>query len=231
MLLRCMSVDDDILSRKTIEKHCSKVSNLDLVYQCENAEEGLKILEKDANIDLVFLDIEMPGLSGIEFLEEVKYMPIVIVTTSKTEYAFDAYHYEAIDYLKKPIGPKEFLRATDKAVEKHKQITLYKEESNAVYIKADGRFVRVPFEEILYFENVGDYVKVQTETQVLIIHSTLKGIDEKLKDGRFLKVHRSYIINLDKIVDIEENTMVIDKKVIPISRANKPVLMGRLNFL
>ncbi|MCI5083696.1 MAG: LytTR family DNA-binding domain-containing protein [Saprospiraceae bacterium] len=231
MMLRCMSVDDDLMSRKTIENHASKTKGIDLVHQCESAEEGLKILEKDPNVDLIFLDIEMPGLSGLEFLEKVKYMPLVIVTTSKTEYAFDAFNYEAIDYLKKPIRLEDFQKGAQKAIEKQSQISAYRDEANAVFIKYEGRFVRVPYEDILYFENVGDYVKVKTESSTLVIHSTLKSIDERLKDGRFLKVHRSYIVNLDKIVDIEENTMVINKKVIPISRANKPVLMGRLNFL
>ena len=114
MMLRCMSVDDDLMSRKTIENHASKTKGIDLVHQCESAEEGLKILEKDPNVDLIFLDIEMPGLSGLEFLEKVKYMPLVIVTTSKTEYAFDAFNYEAIDYLKKPIRLEDFQKGAQK---------------------------------------------------------------------------------------------------------------------
>ena len=107
----------------------------------------------------------------------------------------------------------------------------FRSESNEIYVREDGRYIRVPCEEILFFENVGDYVRVKTLRNQHIIHGTLKSIDEKLNDSRFLKVHRSYIINLSKIKDIEENSLVIDKTVIPISRANKGELLGRLKIL
>ena len=226
-----MIVDDDPISRKNIELYCKKFNELEIAYICKDAEEGLKVLEKDAEVELIFLDIEMPGLNGIEFLGIVKYMPLVIITTSNKEYAYDAFKYEAVDYLHKPISLANFKKAVDKAIEKHRQIIAYKELAGAVYMRFEGRYVRVAYDDILYFENAGDYVKVKTNGPTYIIHSTLKNIGERLRDGRFLKVHRSYIINLDKIVDIEENTLVIDQKVIPISRANRPVLMGRLNFI
>jgi len=173
----------------------------------------------------------MPTLSGLEFIEKAKILPQVIFTTSKAEYAYEAFEYQATDFLKKPIAFPRFSQAVEKAKEVQHQNNEYKANAREVYIKENSRYIRMPYDDILYFENVGDYVKIQTSKGSHIIHSTLKAIDKKLRSFEFLKVHRSYIVNLRKIRDIEENTLVIDKKVIPISRANKPLLMGKLNLL
>lgn len=230
MLLNCIIVDDDLMARKSLEHLCKKIDSLNIVGIFENAQQGLDFLASNT-ADLVFLDIEMPEISGLEFVEKAKILPQVIFTTSKTEYAFDAFEYQVTDFLKKPIALPRISIAVEKAIEIQKQNNDYKASSREVYIKADGKYIRLAFDEILFFENVGDYVKIQTHSASHIIHSTLKSIDEKLKSLEFLKVHRSYIINLRKIKDIEENNLVIDKKVIPISRAKKPVLMGKLNIL
>lgn len=230
MIMNCMIVDDDIMARKSIEKLCTKSENLEISAICESAEEALDLLGKDP-IDLIFLDVEMPGLSGIDFLEEAPFLPQIILTTSKTEYAYEAFQYQVTDYLKKPFTFPRFQKSVDKALEIHEKNQDYKSNGNEVYVKEDGRFIRVSYDDILFFENVGDYVRVKTGIASHIIHSTLKNIDSKLSNTRFLKVHRSFIVNLDKIVDIQENSLVIDKTVIPISRANKPLLMSKLNFL
>ena len=234
MILNCMIVDDDLLARKSLEHLCKKVDSLNLVQVCENAHSALEFLQ-DEEIDLIFLDIEMPELTGIEFLDRMVTMPQIIFTTSKTEYAFEAFEYEVTDYLKKPIKFPRFQKAVEKAIE------LYQKDNtvpgttnlnaNEVYLRENGKLIRVAYEDIEYFENAGDYILVKTNESKHIIHGTLKGIDAKLNHPLFLKVHRSYIVNLSKIRDIEENTLVIDKKVIPISRANKPVLLGKLNML
>ena len=234
MILNCMIVDDDLLARKSLQHLCKKMDGLNLVQVCENASSALEFL-KEEEIDLIFLDIEMPDLTGIEFLDRMATMPQVIFTTSKTEYAFEAFEYEVTDYLKKPIKFPRFQKAVEKAIE------LYKKDNSApggpninaneVYLKENGKLIRVAYEDIEYFENAGDYILVKTNDNKHIIHGTLKSIDAKLNHPLFLKVHRSYIVNLSKIKDIEENTLVIDKKVIPISRANKPVLLGKLNML
>ena len=228
--MNCMIVDDDIMARKSIEKLCTKSENLEISAICESAEEALKLLGKEP-IDLIFLDVEMPGLSGIDFLEEASFLPQIILTTSKTEYAYEAFQYQVTDYLKKPFTFPRFQKSVDKALEIHEKNQEVKSNGNEVYVKEDGRFIRVSYDDILFFENVGDYVRVKTDAASHIIHSTLKNIDSKLNNTRFLKVHRSFIVNLDKIVDIQENSLVIDKTVIPISRANKPLLMSKLNFL
>ena len=236
--LNCILVDDDLMARKTIERLCSKNDRLRLLASYESGEEALNALnknaeaDKDSEIHLIFLDMEMPNLSGIEMLDRLTGVsPMVIFTTSKTDYAFEAFEYQAIDYLKKPITQARFDQAVEKALRMKQEAQQYQEESNEIYVRTDGKLVRVSCDDILFFENVGDYVRVKTANNSYIIHGTLKGVDEKLNNSRFLKVHRSFIVNLKKIVDIEENTLVIEKTVIPISRAHKPILMSRLKGL
>lgn len=232
-----MIVDDDLLARKSLEHLCKRIDALQVIKVCENATDALETLAHE-EIDLIFLDIEMPGLTGIDFLNQAAILPNIIFTTSKTEYAFEAFEYEVADYLKKPITFPRFQKAVEKVMEGLKQQgSFQKPPQNAgditkeVYLKENGKFIRVAYEDILYFENAGDYIIVKTLAGSHVIHGTLKSIDEKLNNPLFLKVHRSYIVNLSKIKDIEENTLVVDKKVIPISRANKPTLMSRLNML
>lgn len=231
MKLNCIVVDDDLMARKSLERLCEKNEHVELVGVFENGQLALDFLSANENVDLMFLDVEMPELSGIEVLEKLTVLPMVVFITAKTEYAYEAFEFSALDYMRKPITMPRFEQSVLKAVETMQKREAFREESNEVYVRDSGRFVRVPCEDILFFENVGDYVRVKTEKSQHIIHGTLKSIDEKLNDARFLKVHRSYIVNLSKIKDIEENSLVIEKTVIPISRANKGELLGRLKIL
>jgi len=233
MILKTLIVDDELMARKAMERLCSKSEFLEIVGISENAEDALTLLEKE-KVDLIFLDIEMPGLSGLELLDKIQYMPQVVFTTSNIEYAYEAYEYDVTDFIKKPVSQPRFLKSLEKVLEYKNRLDAVINESakNEIYIKTDGRYIRIPFLDILYFENVGDYVKLNTEnTGNHIIYGTLKSIDARLKHPRFLKVHRSFIVNLDKIKDIQDNTLVIEKKVIPISRAHKPILISSLNLL
>jgi DNA-binding LytR/AlgR family response regulator len=230
MTLKCIVVDDDLMARKAIERLCEKNDQLDMIRTFDNGIDAITFMEQES-VDLMFLDIEMPELSGIEMLNKLPVTPMVVFTSSKTEYAFDAFEFQAVDFLKKPVTPQRFEQAVNKAFETIKKRQAYQSKTNDLYVREDGRFIRVSCDEILFFENVGDYVRVKTVKGQHIIHGTLKGIDERLNDARFLKIHRSFIVNLDKIKDIEENSLVIDKSVIPISRANKGELMGRLKVL
>ncbi len=233
MILKCIIVDDDIMARKALERLCQKNPSIELLGIFENGQSALDFLEtKDP--DLIFLDIEMPELSGIEMLNRLPYLPMVVFTTTKTDYAYEAYEFQAIDFLKKPISLVRFEQAINIALEKlEKKLSFprIEDSSKEIYVKEEGRYIRIPCEEILFFENVGDYVRVKTTKGQHIIYGTLKSVDERLNDARFLKVHRTYIINLSKIKDIEENSLVIEKTVIPISRSNKAELMGRLRIL
>lgn len=229
MKLRCIIVEDEVMARKSLQRLCEQHESLDLVSVFENAEDALVFLSTE-KVDVIWLDVEMPGLSGFDLLENLTAIPQVIMTTTKTEYAFDAYQYQVTDYLKKPIMLPRFKMAVDKVLELNARKTSVSTQRQEIYVKSEGRYIRLPYSDILYIENIGDYVKIFTQDNSYIIHTTMKYLEEKL-GGQFLRVHRSFIVHLDKIVDIEENNLVIAKKVIPISRANKPELMNRLNML
>ena len=230
--MNCIIVEDELMARKSLEKLCEKVAELELLGSCESAEAALELF-KQHEIDLILLDIDMPGMSGLELLEALPYLPQIIFTTSNKEYAFEAFEYDVTDFLKKPISLPRFSKAIEKAQARHEQLNAIALSSanSEIYVRSDGRLVRIGYDEILYFENVGDYIKVISSVGNFIFHGTIKALDNRITHPRFLKVHRSYIINLDKIKDIEDNTLVIERKVIPISRAHKPILLRSINIL
>ena len=236
MIFKTIIVEDEPLARKSLERLCGKADQIALLNSFEHATEALNFLEQQS-VDLILLDVEMPEISGLELIDKLPYLPQIIITSSKAEYALDAFEYEVTDFLKKPVSQERFVKAMVKAVEREDALNQKMSNlssasaANELYVKSDGRYTRLPYDNILYFENVGDYVKVVTTDANYVIHGALKAIDARLEYPRFLKVHRSFIVNLDHIVDIEDNSLVIDKKMIPISRAHKPVLIQSLNIL
>ncbi|MFT4032976.1 MAG: LytTR family DNA-binding domain-containing protein [Siphonobacter sp.] len=245
MKIKCVIVDDEVMARLSLQRLCEKREDIEIIGIFDQSPQALNFL-RDTPVDLLFLDVEMPGLSGLELLDQLSYMPDVILTTSKTEYAYEAFQYQVTDYLKKPISLPRFSQAVDRVVEKHAnskgspstatvQTTNTndnsKPDSREIYVKTDGRYIRLEYDQILYIENVGDYVKIRTPQSSYIVYATMKNLEEKLSSDYFFRVHRSFIVNLSKIVDIEESNLVIADKVIPISRANKPELLERLNIL
>lgn len=218
------------MARKSLQRLCENHGSLDLMGVFDNPTEALSFLAEHS-VDLIWLDVEMPDLTGFDLLEKLPSIPLVVLTTSKTEYAFDAFQYQVTDYIKKPITMPRFNLAVEKVLEVyHRSKLASATERQEIYVKSEGRYIRIPFDAIAYVENIGDYVKIHTDKQTHIVYTTMKYLEEKL-GSQFLRVHRSYIVHLDRIVDIEENTLVINNKVIPISRANKPELMSRLNLL
>lgn len=218
------------MARKSLQRLCENHGSLDLLGEFENAVDALSFLSEQS-VDLIWLDVELPEMSGFGLLEKLPIIPFVVLTTSKTEYAFDAFQYQVTDYIKKPIALPRFNLAVEKVLElSNRNKPVASSGRKEIYVKADGRYIRLPFEAIAYVENIGDYVKIHTSTHTYVVYTTMKDLAEKL-DSQFMRVHRSYIVHLDKIVDIEENTLVINNKVIPISRANKPELMNRINLL
>lgn len=230
--MNCIIVDDEVMARTSLEKFCEQSPNLTVLHVCENAEEALTQL-KARQVDLIFLDIEMPGMSGLELLEVLPYMPQVIFTTSNKEYAFEAFEYDVTDFLKKPITHARFAVAVDRAMDRHAKMNATFEASaqEEIYLRSNKRIVRVPYDQIWYFENVGDYVKAFTDQGPLVFHYTIKMLETKLTNPRFLKVHRAFIVNMAKIQDIQDNSLVIKDAVIPISRAHKSAVMNAINLL
>ncbi|MDG2244997.1 MAG: LytTR family DNA-binding domain-containing protein [Flavobacteriales bacterium] len=230
--MNCIIVDDEIMARTSLEKFCKQTPNLKVLQVCESAEEALEQL-KAHQVDLIFLDIEMPGMTGLELLEVLPYMPKVIFTTSNKEYAFEAFEYDVTDFLKKPIRLSRFELAVEKAINRVGKMNAALEASvqEEIYLREKKRIVRVPYNQIWYFENVGDYVKAFTDHGPLVFHFTIKMLETKLTNPRFLKVHRAFIVNMSKIQDIQENSLVIQDKVIPVSRAHKSAVMSAINLL
>ena len=232
MTLKTVIIDDEKIAIKSLENLCKKVATLDLKASFEDPIEALNYVTKES-IDLILLDIEMPELTGLELLDKLPTLPQVIFTTSNKEYAYEAFEYEVTDFIKKPITKNRFLKSIQKAVNRDSYLKEIARDSNLkeIYVRVDGRLVRISIDDILYFENVGDYVKVITVDKVHVINIALKHLHVKLNHPRLLKVHRSYIVNMDTIKDIQENTLVINKKVIPISRAHKAIVMNSINII
>ncbi|MEO6838949.1 MAG: LytTR family DNA-binding domain-containing protein [Ginsengibacter sp.] len=227
MKLKCIIVDDEPLAISFLDRYCKKQGNLEVTETFTDSELALTFLASN-EIEILFLDVEMPGITGFELLDKLQYMPKVVLTTSKTDYAFDAFQYNVSDYLKKPISYNRFLESITKITESLNNTTV---EPNLedIFIKTDGKFIRLSYQDILYIESMGDYVKYFTLAKHYLTHSTLKAVEEKMNPKQFMKVHRSFIVNMSKIKDIQDNSIVIDSKVIPISKALKPDVMIRIN--
>ena len=233
--MKCIIVDDEKLAREIIKTLCKEFNNLDIIDDFSNAIQAIKFLNENV-VDLIFLDIHMPDFSGLDFIKSLKNPPKIILTTSDPNFAIQAFEYEfIIDYLLKPIELSRFKKAVLKA-EKKKINTVStkletKDVSNDFYVNINRRLIKIDLPSIYLVEAKGDYIQIKTEDKNYIVHSTLKKIEEKLPESLFLKVHRSYIINIKKIIDIEDNSVLIKKDVIPISRSKRPELMQRLDLL
>ncbi|MEE3148903.1 MAG: LytTR family DNA-binding domain-containing protein [Bacteroidota bacterium] len=239
--MNCIIIDDEALARSIIRNHCDKTADVEVVAQFENAISAIKYLNQN-EVDLIFLDIHMPDFTGFDFIQTLKNPPRIVLTSSDRNFAIEAFEYECIvDYLVKPVTLPRFLKAVQKAQQfvastepiqdTSVQSQPQQETENDLYINIDRRLIKLNFDSILIIEAKGDYILIKTEGKNYTVHSTLKKIEEKLPESKFLKIHRSYVINYHKIIDIEDNSVLIAKDVIPISRSNRPILMKRLNLL
>lgn len=231
--MNCLIVDDQKIFRTVLKRMFELDNALTLVGECNDAIEAhQKVLENQ--IDLIFLDIRMPGMSGLEFAKilEDKH-PLIIFTTSVAEHAAEAFDLNVVDFLLKPISPSRFLKAVEKAKEiySNQNISVDGNMSDYVFVRHSNVISRLKLTDILFFEATGDYVKVHTTKQQYSIHSSLKTIEQKLPQNLFLRVHRSFIINLNKIDTAEGKTLVIDHNLIPVSETYRADLNKRMTFL
>jgi DNA-binding LytR/AlgR family response regulator len=222
-------VEDLQTAADFLRKYCEKSGIVDVEAHFLNAEDALDYLS-DNLVDLIFLDVEMPGASGFELMDRLVYTPQVILTTSKTEYAYDAFQYNVTDYLKKPFTYQRFLESLQK-VEKKKQETDVEGGNDHIFIKADGKLVRLQNDDILYIESMGDYVKFITAEKRYITHNTIKNLETKVDAQRFMKVHRSYIVNMSRVDDIQENTLYIRGNMVPISKSHKARVLQKIRVI
>ncbi len=228
MNLRCVVVDDSTIQRMSIVKLVKNHPSLNLIAEYSNAVDTKKGLN-ETEVDLIFLDIEMPIINGFELLDVLKNKPQIIFVTGKTEYAFKAFDYDATDYLHKPITQERFNTAVEKAIEYH---TLKFEssvaESDYIFIKSNLKKRKVYVNTILWIEALGDYIKLVTTEESHVILSTMKAFEKEVEQYSFMRIHKSYIANLKKITKFNSKFVEINNENLPLSRNKKKQLMEAL---
>ena len=232
--MKCLIVDDEPLARELMEAYVSRIEELKLVKSCGNALEAFTFIQQRP-VDLIFLDIEMPQITGIELLRSLKDKPRVILTTAYREYAFEAYDLDVVDYMLKPISFDRFLRGIAK-IKQLKQTAVTLDEGNAIesfndaylYLKENREMVKVFLKDIIYIESLRDYVRVKTLKQEVITYQKISYLEQKLPQNKFIRVHRSFIIAMDKVISFTPATVKVNIIDIPIGRNYKNVTLKML---
>jgi DNA-binding LytR/AlgR family response regulator len=227
--MNCIIIDDDNASRSVLTQLVKQVDYLQLQNVCSSPLEAIGVL-KHGNVDLVFLDVEMPEMTGMEMLKSMD-MPATILTTTHKEYALDAFEHNIVDYLVKPILLPRFLKAVEKAhnhIKKHTTHTTI--DKDYFFIKKDSVLNKVPLKDILWIEALGDYLAIHTFDKKYVVHLTLKAIEGKLHD-KFVRVHRSYIVNIDNVGMVEDTTIYINNTPIPVGALYRENFVKVLNLL
>jgi two-component system LytT family response regulator len=230
MTLRTIIVDDESLARKILEDYVRQFSFIELVSTCKNAFEALAVLQKEP-VDLMFLDIQMPGLLGTQFLESLRVRPMVIFVTAYSNYAVESYELNVIDYLMKPVSLERFTKAVLKALDAKSPLrspTLPAQEH--FFVNVEYALVKISIPDITHVEGMKDYVKIhlQSAPKPVLTKSTLKGIEEKLPADKFMRIHKSFIVNVEKVNSIRNHQITIGKFEIPVSESSLPELMQRM---
>ena len=232
--MKCIVVDDDELSRKLVEGCIERTEFLQLAASFSNAKEAIKYLKND-RVDLIFLDVEMPEISGLEMIEQLKSVPQIILITGKRDYAVEAFEYDVTDYILKPFDFERFKKAVSKARELHEAQNQLNTNEDEFFVKKDSKLIKINLTDIAYVEALADYVNIFVEkpdhhVERLTVLSTMKSVEAKLPIRDFCRVHRSYIVRLDKIKMFEDCSIHIADKVIPVSRSNKEFLVKKLKM-
>lgn len=231
-LLKCAVVDDSSLQRLSIVKLIKDHPNLKLVAEYNNAIETKNGL-LDTEVDLIFLDIEMPILTGFELLDDLPNKPQIIFVTGKTKYAFKAFDYDAVDYIHKPVNKERFNNAVSKAINLYNLKTNGTpiEDENFIFVKSNLKNRKVFLNKLKYIEALGDYVKFVTEKDTFVVLATMKSFENQLPSDQFLRIHKSYIVNLEKVERYNSKNIEIDKQQIPLSRHKKSNLIEALSAM
>lgn len=229
----CLIVDDEQLARKLLEEFVAKVPMLELKGMCKNPLEAMDIL-KSEHIDIMFLDIQMPELTGVEFVKTLQQKPAIIFTTAYSEYALEGYELDVIDYLVKPFPLDRFIKAVNKAIEfidlkrSAGKIDRDNMDSNYILLHADHKIYKVNLDDIQYIEGLKEYVSYYTKEKRIIVLQSLKSIEESLPSNKFIRVHRSYIVPISRIKTLDGNQVQIGDKLIPIGRSYKEEVLKRV---
>jgi DNA-binding LytR/AlgR family response regulator len=238
MNIRCLAIDDEMLALDLLEDNIKKVPYLELVQTCRSAMEAMVVL-RDQSIDLLFLDIQMPDISGIQLLRSLHHKPLVIFTTAFSKYATEGFDLDVIDYLLKPYSFERFLKAVNKV---HEYMDLRDRAANQagnkeivaspnfLFVRADYKLYKINLKDILYVEGLKDYVKIYVSEKPIVTQMSMKALEEKLPSHDFIRVHRSFIVAFNKIDYVQKHMLTIGKKEIPISEHYRDELFKIINY-
>jgi len=224
----CIIIEDNELAVLSLKKCIEREGSLNLKNVFSNAEDAIKYLDENS-CDLIFLDIEMKGMSGMDLLKKLGHSSNIIIVSAKPDYAAEAFNFDVADYIVKPISYERY----EKAINKIKIINDNLKTSNTdyFYLKQQNKMIQLFYKDVLYIEAMSDYVSIHTQSNRYTILSTMKIIENQFPKKDFMRIHRSFIVRLDKIKEIEENSVLVDKKVIPISRSNKDEFQKKINLI
>ena len=232
-LTRCIIVDDEAIAREVMENHLSKISSVEIAGSCKNAMEAFNILQ-NRPIDLMFLDINMPEISGLSLARTVNKDVKIIFTTAYREYAVDGFDLKAVDYLLKPISFERLLQSIQKYLDEQHIITEKKaskiipERNDFMFVRSERKMIKIIFHDIAFIESLSDYIKIHTVNEVVVTRETIANVEARLPQQTFLRVHRSFIVSLPHIDSFTCEYIEIDKHVIPISRSYRKDVMEQL---
>lgn len=232
-VITCLIVDDEPMAREVLQNHLAKVDNIKVIASCKNALEAFKCLSS-SDIDLIFLDINMPEISGLDFAKAINDHQKVIFTTAYREYAVEGFDLRAVDYLLKPIAFDRLLQSIHKymneqpTIIKSEAILQEEERNDFFFVRSDRKMIKIDFDQIKYIESISDYIKIHLQTQSVVTRETISNIEAKLPKKEFIRTHRSYIVAIHMIESFTNEYIEIDRKTIPISRNYKSEVLNRL---
>jgi len=228
-MITAVIIDDDKMSGTILEHYCEKNEDVQMLRHFSDPKEAMEFLQSEL-VDLLFLDVEMPGLNGFDLLDKLDYQPYVIMTSGKSEYAFLGFEYQVVDFLKKPVHYSRFKAAVDKLISIRSQPSL-PQTPEEIYIRQKEGLVKIPFANIYYVEVIDDYLKFNTSTGTYMVLGTLKYLEQKLDPAIFIKPHRSWIVNTKYVEDYTDGKLLVKGKFIPVSKQNKLNVVKKLNIL
>ena len=221
--LKCVVVDDEPMAREIIEAYIAKTPNLELVASCKNAAEVI-LFAQENEVDLFFLDINMPEISGLSLAKIIHKKAQIIFTTAYRKYAIDGFNLNVLDYLLKPIGFDRFLQAVQKVL-----VSEVAENNNDfMFVRSDRKMVKIDFNAILYIESLSDYLKIFTKEKIIVIRETISSLEEKLPSKKFIRIHRSFIVSFKNISSYTNEFIEVNQKALPISRSYKESVLQKL---
>jgi DNA-binding LytR/AlgR family response regulator len=235
MKTKCLIVDDEPLARELIRGHIQKLENFEIVEECDNAMKAMDLLRRN-HIDLMFLDIKMPQMTGIDFLKTLKRPPKVIITTAYSQYALDGFELDVVDYLMKPITFERFFKAVNKYFQSGQTETVALESENGtmaesfIYVKENKKIIKIYLKEIHFIEGLNEYIRIHTDNRRVVVKSSLQHIESKLPSDQFIRIHKSYIVSIPRIRAFNATTVELENAKLRIGRNYKNQVFSALHY-